>query len=62
MPGEVVLGGVRGEGLGVLVVRVVAAVIGGRLARQGNSGVVVRVDGLAEVDGVFELLLQYLLA
>jgi len=59
---QVVLRGVRGEGVSVLVVRVVAAVVGGRLARQRDAGVVVRVDGLAEVDGVLELLLQHLAA
>lgn len=62
MSRQVVLRGVGGERVGVLVVRVLAAVVGRRLARQGDAGVVVRVDGLAEVDGVLELLLQHLLA
>ena len=62
MARQVVLGGVRGEGVGVLVVGVLAAVVGRRLSRQGDAGVVVRVDGLAEVDGVLELLFQHLLA
>lgn len=57
---QVVLRGVGGEGVGVLVVRVLAAVIGGGLPGQGDAGVVVRVDGLAEVDGVLQLLLQHL--
>lgn len=60
MSRQVVLRGVGGERVGVLVVRVLAAVVGRRLARQGDAGVVVRVDGLAEVDGVLELLLQHL--
>lgn len=59
---QVVLRGVGGKRVGVLVVRVLAAVVGRRLARQGDAGVVVRVNGLAEVDGVLELLLQHLLA
>lgn len=57
---QVVLGGVRGERVGVLVVRVLAAVVGGGLPGQGDAGVVVGVDGLAEVNGVFQLLLQHL--
>ena len=60
MASQVVLGGVRREGVGVLVVGVLAAVVCGRLAGQGDAGVVVGVDGLAEVDGVLELLLQHL--
>lgn len=59
---QVVLCGVGGERVGILVVRVLAAVVGRRLARQGDAGVVVGVNGLAEVDGVLELLLQNLLA
>lgn len=62
MSRQVVLRGVGGERVGVLVVRVLAAVVGGRLTRQGDAGVVVGVDGLAEVDGVLQLLLQHLLA
>lgn len=59
---QVVLGGVGGEGVGILVVGVLAAVVSGRLSGQGDARVVVRVDGLAEVDGVLELLLEHLLA
>lgn len=59
---QVVLGGVGGEGIGVLVVGVFAAVVGSGLPREGDAGVVVGVDGLAEVDGVFQLLFQHLLA
>lgn len=59
---QVVLRRVGGERVGVLIVRVLAAVVGRRLARQGDAGIVVGVDGLAEVDGVLEFLLQHLLA
>lgn len=55
------MGGVGGEGVGVLVVRIFAAVVGSGLPREGDAGVVVGVDGLAEVDGVLQLLLQHLL-
>lgn len=57
---QVVLGGVRSEGVGVLVIRVFAAVVSGGLAGQGDACVVVGVDRLAEVNGVFQLLLQHL--
>lgn len=56
------MGGVGGEGVGVLVVGVFAAVVGSGLPGEGDAGVVVGVDGLAEVDGVFQLLFQHLLA
>lgn len=55
------MGGVGGEGVGVLIVRIFAAVVGGGLPREGDAGVVVGVDGLAEVDGVLQLLFQHLL-
>lgn len=55
------MGGVGGEGVGVLVVRIFAAVVGSGLPREGDAGIVVGVDGLAEVDGVLQLLLQHLL-
>lgn len=56
------MGGVGGEGVGVLVIGVFAAVVGSGLPREGDASVVVGVDGLAEVDGVFQLLFQHLLA
>lgn len=59
---QVVLRGVRGKRVGVFVVRVLAAVVGRGFPGEGDAGVVVRVDGLAEVDGVFQLLLQHLFA
>lgn len=56
--GQIILCGVGGEGVRVLVVRVITAIISCRLPRQSNACVVVCVDGLAEVDGILQLLLQ----
>lgn len=56
---QVVLCGVGGEGVGVVVVRVVGGVVGGRFSAQSDASVVVSVDGFAEVDGVLQLLLQH---
>lgn len=60
MSSQVVLGGVRREGVGVFIVGVFAAVVSGGLPGQSDAGVVVGVDGFAEVDGVFQFLLQHL--
>lgn len=56
---QVVLCGVGGEGVGVVVVRVVGGVVGGGLSAQSDASVVVRVDGFAEVYGVLQFLLQH---
>lgn len=55
---QVILGGVGRERVGVLVVGVLAAVVGRGLAGQGDAGVIVCVNGLAEVNGVLQLLFQ----
>lgn len=60
MSSQVILGGVRREGVGVFIVGVFAAVVSGGLPGQSDAGVVVGVDGFAEVDGVFQFLLQHL--
>lgn len=62
MSRQVVLCGVGGKGVGVLVVGILAAVVCRGLPGEGDAGVVIRVDGLAEVNGVFEFLLQHLFA
>lgn len=55
---QVVLRGVGGEGVSVVVVRVVGGVIGGGFSAQSDASVVVSVDGFAEVYGVLQFLLQ----
>lgn len=55
---QVVLCGVGGEGIGVVVVRVVGGVVGGGFSAQSDASVVVGVNGFAEVYGVLQFLLQ----
>lgn len=62
VPGQVVLGGVWSKRVCVLIVWVLAAVVCSRLSCERYAGIVIRVYGLAEVDGVLQLLLQHLLA